>query len=120
MTETTQSSSETDVPQKVQEVLDTAKVGITNGVCEGKAFVRSNPLLVVLGALAAGVVLGCLVSHRAKPTRLQRYIDEPLEDLQALARTLGGRAVRQASRGSDAAVGAMESIMSRIKSSRKF
>lgn len=120
MTDTTVSSSETDVPKNVEETWDTAKTGVENEICEVKACARSNPLLVVLGALVVGIVLGCLVPHRTKPTRRQRYIDEPLEDFQALARTLSGRAARQAGRGSDAAKGALESIISRIKNSRKF
>jgi hypothetical protein len=120
MHETTTPLSETDIPQKAEQTWNAAKTGIADGFCEGKALVRSNPLLTVLGALAAGVVLGCLVSHRDKPTRRERYIDEPLEDLQALARTLSERAARQASRGGDAAIGAMDSVLSRIKNSLKF
>lgn len=120
MTHPAPSSSESDIPKKAEEAWDNTKAGITESVCDAEVFVRSNPLLTVLGALAVGVVLGCLFSHRDKPTRRERYIDEPLEDLQALARTLREHAVRKASLGSDAAMGAMESLLNRIKSSLKF
>jgi ElaB/YqjD/DUF883 family membrane-anchored ribosome-binding protein len=120
MTHPTPSSSETDIPKQAEDAWDNAKADITDGICDGEAFMRANPLWTVLGALAVGVALGLLVSHRDKPTPRQRYIDEPLEELQSLARTLSERAARKAGRGSDAAVSALESILKRIKNNLKF
>lgn len=120
MTDPAPSKSEMDTPERTEEACDNTKACCADAICEGKAFVRSNPFLTVLVALALGVVLGSLFTRRNTPTARERYIDEPIEDLKALARTLGERAARQAGSGGDAALGAVESLLSRIKSSLKF
>ena len=120
MADTIPSPSENDISKKAEETWDATKEAIADSICDGKALISSNPLWAVLGALALGVILGSLVPHRHKATVLKRYIEEPLDDLQSLARTLCERAARQAGRGSDVTVGAMESILSRIKNSLKF
>ena len=120
MTQPISSSSETDFSTLAGESLDSAKDGIADGICAGTACIRSNPLGAAAGLLAVGIILGYLVSHRNKPTLRTRYIDEPLEDLQHLAHMLSRRAARHAGRGNDAAMGAVDSILHRIKSSLKF
>src|SRR5450432_3604561 len=120
MTEPASSSSETNIPPKGENTWAAAETGLAEDVCAGMAFVRSNPVLTVLGALAVGVILGCLASHHDKPTPRERYVDEPLEDLRALARSLRERASHEAVRGSDAAAGALDSILKGIKGRLKF
>jgi ElaB/YqjD/DUF883 family membrane-anchored ribosome-binding protein len=45
-----------------------------------KEYVRRNPVLAVVGALACGAAIGCLLMMtRRQPTFRERYVDEPLE-----------------------------------------
>ena len=120
MTDINETLSGIDIPKKAEEAWQTTKDGITDNLCCGTEFLKSNPQWTLLGALAAGVALGCLISHRDKPTKRRQYINDRLEDLQSIARTLSDHAARQAGRGSEAAVGAVESVLGRIKSSLKF
>lgn len=45
-----------------------------------KAYVRQNPVPIVLGALAFGAALGYLIvmTRREEPTLRERFVDEPL------------------------------------------
>ena len=119
MTESTSSISETGASTHTGNTWEAAKNGVADTVCGGEALLRSNPVGAVLGALAIGVAIGYLVSQR-EPTKRERYIDQPLEDLQSLVRTLADRATKQAGRGSDAAAGAVESLLARIKKNLNF
>jgi len=119
MTEPTSSISEPGASTHTGNTWEAAKTGVTDTVCGGEALLRSNPVGAVLGALAIGVAIGYLVSQR-EPSRRERYIDQPLEDLQSLVRTLAGRATKQAGRGSDAAAGVVESLLARIKKNLNF
>ena len=45
-----------------------------------KEYARQNPVLVVVGALAFGAAIGCmLMMARRQHTTRQRYVDEPLD-----------------------------------------
>jgi len=45
-----------------------------------KEYVRQHPVLVVLGAVAFGAAIGCmLMMARRQPTLCERYVDEPLD-----------------------------------------
>ena len=119
MTDSTSSTSETNASERATSTWETTKTGVTDTVTSGEELLRKNPVGAVLGALAIGVAIGYLVSQR-EPTRRERYIDQPLEDLQSLVRTLADRATKQAGRGSDAAAGAVESLLARIKKNLNF
>ena len=120
MPESISSTSETGASTyNTGNTWEAAKAGVTDTVCGGEALLRSNPVGAVLGALAIGVAIGYLVSQR-EPTKRERYLEQPLEDLQSLVRTLADRATKQAGRGSDAAAGAVESLLARIKKNLNF
>jgi len=119
MPESTSSTSETGASTYTGNTWEAAKTGVADTVTSGEALLRSNPVGAVLGALAIGVAIGYLVSQR-EPSRRERYIEQPLEDLQSLVRTLADRATKQAGRGSDAAAGAVESLIGRIRKNLNF
>jgi len=120
MTESIQQPTiETNATEYAEKAWETAKTGVTGALHEGEAIVRTNPVGAVLGALAIGVAVGYLISQR-EPTKRERYVDQPLEDLQSLARSLADHAAKQAARGSDAAAGVVESLLGRIKKNLNF
>src|SRR5450432_2200571 len=97
------------------ESSETPQCRLAESVECSKAFVRSNPLTSMLGVFAAGVILGCLVSQRHEPTSREKYLDEPLEKLQDLLRTLGEQASQQAAQSSKAATNLVKQLACRFK-----
>lgn len=66
----------TDVAKDIYHSAE-MEAGETLATC--KAYVRRNPVPVVLGSIAFGVAIGCmLMNARRKPTFSERYADEPL------------------------------------------
>ena len=69
-----------------QQITDTAKetgqkitATVEDTVTRTKEYVSQNPVPAVLGAVAFGAALGCLMMmRRQKPTFGNRYVDEPL------------------------------------------
>jgi ElaB/YqjD/DUF883 family membrane-anchored ribosome-binding protein len=116
----TEPVSNNDLSNKVDEAWQYTKEGFATNVNNGKQFVRSNPQWSIIGTLAAGVALGFLLSRKNRPTVRQRYLEEPLHDLQSIAESLSAYASRQAERGGEAAAEAVESILDRIKSRLKL
>ena len=53
-----------------------AKAG--EALTRGEEYVRRNPVPIVLGALAVGLLVGVAISRREEPTLRERYVDEPL------------------------------------------
>lgn len=70
----------TDVTKdKAKEIYQSAKQKAEETLANSKAYVRRNPVPMVLGAFAFGAAFGCmLMMARRKPTFGERYADEPL------------------------------------------
>lgn len=66
--------------------------------------VRENPVWSVVGALAAGIVVGWMLPHR-QPTWRERYLDEPMGRMRGW---LGGAADAAADHLHSAQEGAQE------------
>ncbi len=65
--------------ERVRETWETVQDQTGRAVRESTAYARENPVPVILGALALGVVVGLMFSGR-EPSARERYIDEPLEE----------------------------------------
>ena len=66
--------------QKARETLATVREESKNAMCCASDYVRKNPLSSLVGAVAFGVAVGCLImSGKPAPTLQQRYIKEPLD-----------------------------------------
>lgn len=67
------------VTDKAKDIYHSAAVKTGETLTTSKEYVRRNPVPVVLGAVAFGAALGCMVMMaRRKPTFGERYDDEPL------------------------------------------
>jgi ElaB/YqjD/DUF883 family membrane-anchored ribosome-binding protein len=63
-----------------REMYQSAALKAEDTLAASKEYVRQNPVLVVVGALAFGAAIGCmLMMARRQPTTRQRYVDEPLD-----------------------------------------
>ena len=63
-----------------RDMYQSAALKAEDTLASSKEYVRQNPVLVVVGALAFGAAIGCLLMMaRRQPTTCQRYVDEPLE-----------------------------------------
>ena len=112
-------SHSANLSERTQEAWDATKVHTADTLRESGAFVRANPIPVVLGMLAVSFVLGALLM-RKETTLQERYVDEPLDNLKSILSDLNARAARQAGRGGDAASDAMHSLAGRIKRGIRF
>jgi hypothetical protein len=63
-----------------KEAYNTVSTKVEDTMIRTKEYVRQNPLPIVLGALAVGAVLGCLVvmARRQQPTLRERFMDDPV------------------------------------------
>lgn len=62
-----------------KEMYQSATLKARDTLATSKEYVRRNPVPVVLGAIAFGAAIGCmLMMARRKPTFGERYADEPL------------------------------------------
>ena len=51
-----------------------------NALCCASEQIKKNPVPIVVGAVAFGIAVGCLImSGRHTPTFQERYVDEPLD-----------------------------------------
>jgi ElaB/YqjD/DUF883 family membrane-anchored ribosome-binding protein len=63
-----------------RDMYQSAALKAEDTLAASKEYVRQNPVLVVVGALAFGAAIGCmLMMARRQPTTRQRYVDEPLD-----------------------------------------
>lgn len=107
------------LPTRTQEAWDAAKARTAGTLHQGEAFVRANPIPIVLGVLVVGVVLGVFMTRR-EPTFQERHIHEPLDNLRGILSDLHARAASEAGRGGDAATQAIHSLTGRIKRGLRF
>ena len=71
-----------------EDTLHTARVRADEAIERGQDYVRQNPVPVVLGALAVGVLVGIAIGRRDEPTLRERYVDEPLDQAHDLLHSL--------------------------------
>ena len=63
-----------------REMYQSTALKAEDTLTNSKEYVRQNPVLVIVGALAFGAAIGCLLMMaRRQPTPRQRYVDEPLD-----------------------------------------
>lgn len=75
--------------QKAAEVCESLRSESENLLSCASEQIRKNPLPIVIGAVAFGVAVGCLImSGRDAPTFQERYVDEPLDQAGDLLTTL--------------------------------
>ena len=80
-----------------QDTAATVKTQAGEAYHRGEEYVRTNPVPVVLGALAIGLLVGLAIARREEeePTARERYLDEPLHQTRdALYSILGPVAKR--------------------------
>lgn len=83
--------------QKARETVAKVREESHNAVCCASDYVSKNPLSSLVGAVAFGVAIGCLImSGRQAPTLQQRYVKEPLDQasdmLSKVSESLGSLA----------------------------
>ncbi len=65
--------------ENARTMCHSAKLKADDALATSKDYVRRNPVRVVLGAVAFGAAVGCmLMMARRRPTFGERYADEPL------------------------------------------
>ncbi|HEV7866519.1 MAG TPA: hypothetical protein VGO90_02480 [Chthoniobacteraceae bacterium] len=76
----------TDTPEDFQttasHAMQDARQTAEQAYARGEAYVRQNPVPVVLGALFVGFLLGMLLGRREEPTFRERYVDEPVNQMR--------------------------------------
>jgi hypothetical protein len=82
---------------------------------ESADFVRANPIPVVLGAFALGVLVAMLLPRRDLSVR-QRYLEAPLEELKDLLGTVARKVERSTEEASGQASSAFECAVKKLRS----
>lgn len=97
-----------------EDTLHAARVRADDALERGQDYVRANPVPVVLGALAVGVLIGIAIGHREEPTFRERYVDDPLQNardaLASILSPLASRARSEYSHARSAAVDAGDHV----------
>ena len=63
-----------------KDMYQSASLKAEDTLANSKEYVRQNPVLVVVGAIAFGAAIGCmLMMARRQPTFRERYVDEPMD-----------------------------------------
>lgn len=63
-----------------KDIYQSAALKAEDTLAASKEYVRQNPVLVVVGALAFGAAIGCmLMMSRRQPAFRERYMNEPLD-----------------------------------------
>lgn len=58
----------------------TVSAKVENGVARAQNCLHRNPLAVILGAVAVGMAVGCLMGlNRRTPTLKERFVEDPLQ-----------------------------------------
>ncbi len=70
-----------DLPHRAQDAWSDASNRAEHAMEDGVRYARENPIVAVVGAIIAGIVIALLVSSRREPTVRERYIDGPLDDI---------------------------------------
>ncbi len=71
------------VTDSAKDICQSAASKAEESLATSKEYVRQNPTLVVVGAIAFGAAIGCmLMMARRKPTLRERYVDEPSDSMR--------------------------------------
>lgn len=66
--------------ETAKDIYQSAALNAGDSLACSKEYVRQNPVLVVVGAIAFGAAVGCmLMMARRQPTFRERYLEEPLD-----------------------------------------
>lgn len=101
--------------EKAKEIYESAKSKAEESLENSKAYVRRNPVPVVLGAFAFGAALGCLlIMTRRKQTFSERYVDEPLGTVREAILGAIAPVTQRVHRGYDSARDGADRVMERV------
>lgn len=74
-----------DLQKSARETAETVRTESNKALCCASEKIRNNPIPAVVGAMAFGIAIGCLImSGRQTPTLQDRYIKAPLDDASAV------------------------------------
>ncbi|MEX1119570.1 MAG: hypothetical protein WEB60_12335, partial [Terrimicrobiaceae bacterium] len=94
------------------------KKGLTrSAVCleTSKQFVRRNPVTDMLGAVAFGLAIGCIILRARKTSTFgERFANDPLESLREAVTTTLAPATQRLHDGYDSARGGVGKILDRV------
>lgn len=65
-----------------QQTVQTARQKADQALSQGQRYVRERPAVVIASALAIGFAAGFLMARREQQTLRQRYLNEPLDNVQ--------------------------------------
>lgn len=100
---------------KAKDVYQKVKVKTGETLSCSKDYVRRNPLPVVIGAVAFGAAIGCLVMiSRRRPTFGERYADEPLIAVREAVLGALAPVTHRMHRGYDSARDGAGKVMDRV------
>ena len=70
------------VAEGAQQTAQVARQKADLAISQGQRYVREKPVVVIASALAIGFAAGFLMARREQETLRQRYLDEPLDQVQ--------------------------------------
>lgn len=100
-----------------KDIYDSAALQAGNALTTSKEYVRRNPVPVVLGAIAFGAAVGCLLmTLRRKPTFWERYADEPMTAVREAILEALAPVTQRVHKGYDSARDKAEKVVDRVHS----
>ncbi len=74
-------ASADDAMDATKNCCNSLSAKVESGVVRAQEEMRQNPMAVVLGAVAFGVAVGCLIAfaRRDVPTLRERFVDDPVQ-----------------------------------------
>lgn len=98
-----------------KDMYQSAALKAEDTLAASKAYVRENPVLVVVGALAFGAAIGCmLMLARRQPTLRERYVDEPLGSVREALLVATAPVAQRLHEGYDSALRGAGNAMDRV------
>ncbi len=98
-----------------RDMYQSAALKAEDTLATSKEYVRRNPVIVVVGALAFGAAIGCLIMMaRRQPTFRERYVDEPLDSARDTILTALAPVTHRLHRGYDSTRDAAARVMDRV------
>lgn len=98
-----------------KDMYQSAALKAEDTLATSKEYMRQNPVLVVLGAIAFGAAIGCmLMMARRQPAFRQRYVDEPLDSAREAILAALAPAAQRLQEGYDSARDGAEKALDRV------
>ena len=98
-----------------KDMYQSAALKAEDALVTSKEYVRQNPVLVVVGAIAFGAALGCLLMMaRREPTFRERYVDEPMDSARAAILAALAPVAQRLHEGYDSARAGAANAMDRV------